>query len=204
MLAGLEAGPSASRSTTIASVRRNGRCVYTRLRHHLIAALQRPLLGRQLGHDFVRDCADLARGQTGGEDRLGTPGIDWMEEDLYSLYLWYVFPDPEVLHRQLSAGIESLGHGSQFISHAFQDELKTLGIESSPSFIRQPEGNGCVERFIRTLKERLLWLHRFRTVEELNQALRDFARRFNNHWIIGRIGYRTPAAHRRILLGEAA
>ncbi|MBM4125461.1 MAG: hypothetical protein FJ246_11025 [Nitrospira sp.] len=28
--------------------------------------------------------------------------------------------------------------------------------------------------------------------------------RFNNHWIIGRIGYRTPAAHRRILLGEAA
>ena len=95
-------------------------------------------------------------------------------------------------------------HGSQFISHAFQDELKTLGIESSPSFVRQPEGNGCVERFIRTLKEQLLWLQRFRTVVELNQALRDFARRFNNHWIIGRIGYRTPAAHRRILLGEAA
>jgi putative transposase len=32
-------------------------------------------------------------------------------------------------------------HGSQFISHALQDELKTLGIESSPSFVRQPEGN---------------------------------------------------------------
>ncbi len=95
-------------------------------------------------------------------------------------------------------------HGSQFISHAFQDELKSLGIESSPSFVRQPEGNGCVGRFIRTLKEQLLWLQRFRTVEELDQALRDFARRFNNHWIIGRIGYRTPAAHRRSLLGEAA
>ena len=95
-------------------------------------------------------------------------------------------------------------HGSQFISHAFQDELKTLGIESSPSFVRQPEGNGCVERFIRTLKEQLLWLRRFRTAEELKQALRDFARRFNNHWIIGRIGCRTSAAHRRILLGETA
>jgi hypothetical protein len=35
-------------------------------------------------------------------------------------------------------------------------------------------------------------------------GLRDFARRFNNYRIIGRIGYRTPAAHRRILLGEAA
>ena len=35
-------------------------------------------------------------------------------------------------------------HGSQFISHAFQDELKTLGIESSPSFVRQPEGSATV------------------------------------------------------------
>jgi putative transposase len=70
--------------------------------------------------------------------------------------------------------------------------------------VRQPEGHGGVERFIRTLKEPLLWLHRFRTVEELGQALRDFARRFNNHRVIGQIGYQTPAAHRHILLGEAA
>jgi transposase InsO family protein len=95
-------------------------------------------------------------------------------------------------------------HGSQFISHAFQDELKTLGIKSSPFFVRQPEGNGCVERFIRTLKEQLLWLQRFRTVAELNHALRNFAHRFNNHRTIGRIGYRTPAAHRPNRLGEAA
>ena len=41
-------------------------------------------------------------------------------------------------------------------------------------------------------------------VGELSQALRDFAKRFNTDWIIGRISYRTPPAHRRILLGEAA
>jgi hypothetical protein len=78
-------------------------------------------------------------------------------------------------------------HGSQFISHAHQDEVKTLGIESSPSFVRQSERNGCVERFIRTLKEQLLWPQRFRTVKEFGQALGDFARRFSNHRIIGRI-----------------
>ncbi len=89
-------------------------------------------------------------------------------------------------------------------SRVFQDELKTVGIASSPSFVRQPEGNGCVERFIRTLKDLLLWLRTFDTVEELHRSLRDFACRFNNHWIIGRTGYRTPAAHRRILLGESA
>ena len=44
-------------------------------------------------------------------------------------------------------------HGSQFISHALEDELKTLGIESSSSFVRQPEGNGCVGRFMWPLKE---------------------------------------------------
>jgi hypothetical protein len=49
----------------------------------------------------------LTREQYG--EVLGAPGIDWMEEDLDSLYLWYVIPDPQVLHRQLSAGIESLG-----------------------------------------------------------------------------------------------
>ena len=89
-------------------------------------------------------------------------------------------------------------------SHAFQDERKTVSIESSPSVLRQTEGNGCVESFIRTLKGQLLWLPPFDTVKELHRALRDFARRFNNHWIIGRIGCRTSAAHRRILLGEAA
>ena len=36
------------------------------------------------------------------------------------------------------------------------------------------EGNGCAERFIRTLKENLLWVRTFDTVEELRQALPAF------------------------------
>ena len=47
-------------------------------------------------------------------------------------------------------------HGSQYMSDALQKELAFLGIESSPAFVRAPEGNGCAERFIRTLKENLL------------------------------------------------
>lgn len=47
-------------------------------------------------------------------------------------------------------------HGSQYVSHRFQIEIRFLGIESSPAFVRKPEGNGCAERFIRTLKENLL------------------------------------------------
>ncbi len=62
-------------------------------------------------------------------------------------------------------------HGSQYMADAFQNELAFLGIESSPAFVRAPEGNGCAERFIRTLKENLLWVRTFDTIEDLRQAL---------------------------------
>src|SRR5919199_4574510 len=55
-------------------------------------------------------------------------------------------------------------HGSQYMSDHFQKELACLGIESSPAFVRAPEGNGCAERFIRTLKENLLWVRTFDTI----------------------------------------
>jgi hypothetical protein len=45
---------------------------------------------------------------------------------------------------------------------------------------REPEGNGCVERFIRTLKEQLLWLLRLGSVAEPNRALREFMDLFNH------------------------
>jgi len=84
-------------------------------------------------------------------------------------------------------------HGPQYMSHAFQAEVAFLGIESSPSFVRAPEGNGVAERFIRTLKEQLLWVRTFDTVEELRQALLEFKDRFNRHWLLQRHGYATPA-----------
>lgn len=34
----------------------------------------------------------------------------------------------------------------------FQNEIRFLGIEASPAFVRQPEGNGCIERFLAHLK----------------------------------------------------
>ena len=49
-------------------------------------------------------------------------------------------------------------HGSQYMSRDFQKEVRFIGAESSPAFVRAPEGNGCAERFIRTLKENLLWV----------------------------------------------
>ena len=90
-------------------------------------------------------------------------------------------------------------HGSQYLSDHFQEELRFLGIRSSPSFVAAPEGNGCAERFIRTLKEQPLWVEHFETVEELRQALLAFKQRYNQHWLVERHGHRTPAAVREAL-----
>ena len=90
------------------------------------------------------------------------------------------------------------------VSHDFQCEIAFLGIESSPAFVRAPEGNGCAERFIRTLEENLLWVRSFDTVEELRRALLEFRDAYNATWLIERHGFRPPSAVRQDQLSTAA
>jgi transposase InsO family protein len=87
-------------------------------------------------------------------------------------------------------------HGSAYMSDDFQRELSFLGMTRSPSFVREPEGNGIAERFIRTSRENLLWVRIFATVEELVEALREFRLQYNEQWLIERHGYRTPTQAR--------
>ena len=91
-------------------------------------------------------------------------------------------------------------HGSQFMSDDFQKEVRFLGMKSSPAFVREPEGNGCIERFFRTLKEQLLWVRHFRSIEELRQALVEFRDRYNREWLIERLGFQSPQQARQRLL----
>ncbi len=90
------------------------------------------------------------------------------------------------------------------MSRVIQDELVFLGLTSSPAFVREPQGNGCAERFIRTLKENLLWLTTFDTVEELRVALLEFKQRYNETWLIGRHRYKTPMQVRQEQLAALA
>ena len=95
-------------------------------------------------------------------------------------------------------------HGSQYVSDYFQDELTFLGITSSPAFVREPEGNGVAERFIRMRKEQLLWVRTFDTVEELRRALLEFKERYNRQWLCERHGHQKPAQVRAQRLARAA
>jgi hypothetical protein len=51
-------------------------------------------------------------------------------------------------------------------------------------------------RFIRTLKENLLWVRGFDTIEGLRLALHAFQAIYNQTWIVEHHGYQTPAAIR--------
>jgi putative transposase len=82
--------------------------------------------------------------------------------------------------------------GSCFRSAHYQAEIDHLAIDRSPAFAYEPETNGVVEKFIQTLKEQVLWIERFDTLEQLRARIRQFTNDYNNHWLLERHGYRTP------------
>jgi transposase InsO family protein len=65
-------------------------------------------------------------------------------------------------------------------------------------------GNGCIERFFKTLKEQLLWVRSFVNAEDVRRAVTEWIRLYNEHWLIERQGHRPPAAVRRGLLAQKA
>ena len=95
-------------------------------------------------------------------------------------------------------------HGSQYTSRHFQSELRFLGVRSSPAFVGEPECNGVAERFIRTLKEQLLWVETFETIEQLRLALMAFKDRYNQGWLVQKHGHITPTQARIKLTQLAA
>ncbi len=98
-----------------------------------------------------------------------------------------------VLAPDVARGI-ALRHdwGSQYRSHHFTGSLRWLGMTDEPSYPGEPEGNGCAERWIRTLKEQCLWARLHDDVDHLRQAVAGFVELYNTQWLIGRHRHQTP------------
>ncbi len=94
--------------------------------------------------------------------------------------------------------------GTQYTARQFLGELAWLGLRSTPAYVGEPECNGIMERWIRTLKEECLYLHDFESLEQAREIIGAFIRRYNEEWILERHGYRTPVDVRRNPLEEAA
>jgi transposase InsO family protein len=83
-------------------------------------------------------------------------------------------------------------HGSNFMADHFQKQARFWGISPSYAFVGEPETNGVIERFFRTLKEQAIHGRVFQTIDDLRNAVREFAARYNAEWLIEKNGYRSP------------
>jgi putative transposase len=87
-------------------------------------------------------------------------------------------------------------HGSNFMSDVFQKQIRFWGMAPSYAFVGEPETNGVIERLFRTLKEQVVHGRVFRTIDEVRDAIRTFATRYNAAWLIEKNGHRSPDAMR--------
>jgi putative transposase len=94
--------------------------------------------------------------------------------------------------------------GPQYIADAWINEVKWLGVTISPSYVGEPECNGVIERFMRTLKEQCIYLHRFQSVAEARRIIEEFLHRYNTQRLIERLGHRSPAQARADAAPRAA
>ena len=102
--------------------------------------------------------------------------------------------------RKLSLRLE---HGTQYLSDNFLKQAKYWGIQPSFAFVSQPETNGVAERFNRTLKEQAIYGRVFQNIEQVRIAVRDFIKKYNEQWLVAKLGYRSPAQARREYFQQA-
>jgi len=98
-----------------------------------------------------------------------------------------------------------LDHGSQYLSDHFRQQIRYWGITASWAFVEEPQTNGVVERYNRTLKEQAIYGRIFHNVEEVRSAVKAFVQSYNEEWLIEKMRFRSPAqARREYALAEAA
>ena len=85
-----------------------------------------------------------------------------------------------------------MDHGSQYLSDHFLNQLRYWGIHPSFGFVEEPETNGVVERWNRTLKEQAVYGRVFRNLAEVRAAVAEFVVRYNQCWRLEKLAYRTP------------
>lgn len=99
-------------------------------------------------------------------------------------------------------------HGPQFTGGDARDLCKEWKVDHTFAPIGRPTGNAVAERFIRTLKEEVLWLHDFDTVEDVRRAVEAWIPTYNEKRPHQALRFQTPrevrAAHLTPPRAEAA
>ena len=83
-------------------------------------------------------------------------------------------------------------NGSQPTSVSFMRACSVLGIEQAFTAYNNPKGNANTERLIRTIKEELVWVNEFKSLEEVETKLKQWVEDYNRNYPHSALGYRSP------------
>ncbi len=90
--------------------------------------------------------------------------------------------------------------GSQFVSFGFREMVKSCGAHDVVTAVRHPQSCGRLERFHRTEKEELIWLQEWDDMAQLQAAVADWVRHYNEERPHSALGYQTPMEFHRAAL----
>jgi putative transposase len=142
--------------------------------------------------------------------------LDWHSKKVVGHYAglqarawhWLVALNRAV-NRQFPGGIEGQNlnlmadNGCQPTSLAFMHACAAMGIRQAFTSYSNPKGNADTERFLRTLKEELVWLHEWTSPAAFCAALDRWLADYNAAYLHSALGYRAPNAVEAEYLGHA-
>ena len=103
------------------------------------------------------------------------------------------------LNNEFSEGVRGGGlklisdNGAQPTSITFMKDMATLGIEQIFTSYDNPKGNADTERMIRTIKEEVIWVNEFETLEEAKDKIGKWIEiDYNQNYVHSALGYRSP------------
>lgn len=120
------------------------------------------------------------------------------------------------IDREFPEGVRGRGlklisdNGSQPTATSFMKDMATLGIEQIFTSYDNPKGNADTERMMRTIKEEVIWLNEFGSLEEAKEKIGGWIESdYNKLYVHSELGYMSPDEfeelyHSRISLKEAA
>lgn len=83
-------------------------------------------------------------------------------------------------------------NGSQPTSRSFMKTCGLLGIQQAFTSYNNPKGNADTERMMLTIKQELLWLCEWTSLEHIHQHLDNWIYLYNTEYLHSSLGYKTP------------